>query len=319
MVDVHYVSYSTLHPCLYHCSASPRVHFKRSVVPNSQFNPSTKSIYPPPHHSAQHSAHNLIPSPQHRSLHTLPLLCSGHSKWASIKHSKGRADTQKSIQRTALTAQIEQASKTGSRAALEAAVTAAKKASVPKAVIDAAIARGAGSPGAPVGEPVTLECFLVHDEDRLAFIIEGNGGARLLKDLRKVLKIHKAVEGRTKYLFEERWLVNVTCDDLNPDLQHRFQGIDVTLTDLGESKYGFKIPKDQASLLMFKQVADSINLTIDSIRSAWVGGEESEVNAWTRRAKEVEDFVHDLRRVSGIGEVHYNSFLRNLYTDLPYL
>lgn len=74
---------------------------------------------------------------------------AGHSKWANIKHRKGRQDAARGKLFAKLTKAIESAARHGggdiaANATLATAVQKAKDASVPKDNIDRAIARGTG-------------------------------------------------------------------------------------------------------------------------------------------------------------------------------
>lgn len=82
---------------------------------------------------------------------------SGHSKWASIKRSKGAADAKKGAVFTKLSKNISLAAKNGKDAdmnpALRTAIDTAKIANMPKANIEKAILRGAGElPGQLIEE-----------------------------------------------------------------------------------------------------------------------------------------------------------------------
>ncbi len=73
---------------------------------------------------------------------------SGHSKWATIKHKKGAADTKRGKIFNKLARQVEVAAKGGSdpdmNAPLRTAVQKAKSASMPNDAIERAIKRGSG-------------------------------------------------------------------------------------------------------------------------------------------------------------------------------
>jgi YebC/PmpR family DNA-binding regulatory protein len=74
---------------------------------------------------------------------------AGHSKWANIKHRKGRQDAKRGKLFAKLTKSIESAARTGgadvdSNATLATAIQKAKDNSVPKDNIERAVARGSG-------------------------------------------------------------------------------------------------------------------------------------------------------------------------------
>lgn len=74
---------------------------------------------------------------------------AGHSKWANIKHRKGRQDASRGKLFAKLIRAIESAARTGggdpaANATLATAIQKAKDASVPKDTIERAVARGSG-------------------------------------------------------------------------------------------------------------------------------------------------------------------------------
>ena len=75
---------------------------------------------------------------------------SGHSKWASIKHSKGKADKQRSKVFSKLSKEISVAAKLGDKdpamnPRLRSAIQAAKSANMPKDNIERAIAKSSAN------------------------------------------------------------------------------------------------------------------------------------------------------------------------------
>jgi YebC/PmpR family DNA-binding regulatory protein len=89
---------------------------------------------------------------------------AGHSKWANIKHRKGRQDQKRGILFSKLSRAITVAAKQGlpdpdANATLAQAVQAAKDASMPKDNIERAIAKGAGGSEGENYENVVYEGY----------------------------------------------------------------------------------------------------------------------------------------------------------------
>jgi len=89
---------------------------------------------------------------------------SGHSKWHSIKHQKGKADADRGKLFTKLAREIIVAAKAGgpnpdSNITLRAAITRARAISMPQDNIKRAIARGAGDDGGANYEDLTYEGY----------------------------------------------------------------------------------------------------------------------------------------------------------------
>jgi len=98
---------------------------------------------------------------------------SGHSKWASIKHSKGKADKQRSKIFSKLSKEISVAAKLGDKdpdmnPRLRSAIQAAKSANMPKDNIERAIAKSTANNEANY-ENLRYEGF---GPDKIAVIVE---------------------------------------------------------------------------------------------------------------------------------------------------
>lgn len=88
---------------------------------------------------------------------------SGHSKWSSIKHKKGKLDAKRGQLFTKLARDVTMAARGGGdpemNASLRLAITKAKDANMPNANIERAIQRGAGGGEADNLEEVTYEGY----------------------------------------------------------------------------------------------------------------------------------------------------------------
>jgi len=98
---------------------------------------------------------------------------SGHSKWASIKHSKGKADKQRSKVFSKLSKEISVAAKLGDKdpdmnPRLRSAIQAAKSANMPKDNIERAIAKSSANTETNY-ENIRYEGF---GPDKIAVIVE---------------------------------------------------------------------------------------------------------------------------------------------------
>ncbi|MCW2960195.1 MAG: hypothetical protein JWM25_1047 [Thermoleophilia bacterium] len=99
---------------------------------------------------------------------------AGHSKWANIKHRKGRQDAKRGILFSKLSRAITVAAKQGgpdpdSNATLTQAIQAAKDVSMPKDNIERAVAKGAGSAEGENFENIVYEGY---GPDGVALMVE---------------------------------------------------------------------------------------------------------------------------------------------------
>ncbi|KAJ6446337.1 hypothetical protein O9K51_01110 [Purpureocillium lavendulum] len=144
-----------------------------------------------------------------RQVATTPAPWAGHNKWSKTKHIKAVTDKKKMAERTAFTKLIAMYSRMYGEDVkfnpqLANAVSAATKASVPKALVEAAIARGQGrsATGAQL-EPMTLE-VLMPPNIALIADIETDNKTRTLHDLKYVVKKAGGVVGATAFYFAKR-------------------------------------------------------------------------------------------------------------------
>ncbi|KAI0156642.1 YebC-like protein [Hypoxylon sp. FL1284] len=141
-----------------------------------------------------------------RTFSSNPALLSGHNRWSKIKHEKGAADAKKNAQRSTFSKQLTLCSKLygpdpNLNSQLATLIAAVKKAGMPKASIDVAIARGQGKSSTGAGlENVTLE-VMVPPSVAMVIDVETENRARALQDLRAVIKKHKGTVTPTAFLF----------------------------------------------------------------------------------------------------------------------
>lgn len=136
---------------------------------------------------------------------------SGHSKWASIKRSKGAADVKRGKLFGQLAKAIAVAARTGGMN-LETIVSTARAANMPKENIDRAIKRGTGElgDGAQI-EEVLYEGYGPGGAALLIHALTDNRN-RTIGDLRAVankLGLTLGQPGAVQYLFQERGIVEV--------------------------------------------------------------------------------------------------------------
>ncbi|CAK7244734.1 MAG: hypothetical protein STHCBS139747_006280 [Sporothrix thermara] len=144
-----------------------------------------------------------------RSLATTPTVASGHNRWSKIRHEKGAADLKKTALRTGFTKNLTLYSQLygpdpNLNPQLASVMQNAKKAGVPKAVIEAAIARGQGksADGARL-DNVTYE-IMMPPSVALIVDLETESKARALQDLNSVIRRKGGTMTSTKFFFTHR-------------------------------------------------------------------------------------------------------------------
>lgn len=135
---------------------------------------------------------------------------SGHSKWANIKHRKGKQDAARSGQFTRLVNAIIVAART--KKGLDIAISQAKKANLPKDKIENAIARGEGKIEGAQVEEITYEAYGPEGVAILIKVLTDNKN-RALSNIRAVLnkfggKLANA--GAVSYLFDQKGVITIS-------------------------------------------------------------------------------------------------------------
>ncbi|MCJ7782115.1 MAG: YebC/PmpR family DNA-binding transcriptional regulator [Acidimicrobiia bacterium] len=145
---------------------------------------------------------------------------SGHSKWANIKHRKGRQDAKRGKLFAKLIKGIEAAARTGGadpegNPMLATAIQNAKDASVPKDNIDRAIARGSGDADGVDYEEIWYEGYAPSGVALYVQILTDNRN-RAAADVRSAFTKNGGSlgePGSVAYLFEQKGYLLVTGDE----------------------------------------------------------------------------------------------------------
>jgi YebC/PmpR family DNA-binding regulatory protein len=145
---------------------------------------------------------------------------AGHSKWANIKHRKGRQDERRGKLFAKLTKAVEAAAREGggdptANPTLATAVQKAKDASVPKDNIERAIARGTGDADGVAYEEAWYEGYGPGGVAVFVQILTDNRN-RAAADVRSTFTKHNGSlgePGSVGYLFEQKGYLLVSGDE----------------------------------------------------------------------------------------------------------
>ena len=144
---------------------------------------------------------------------------AGHSKWANIKHRKGRQDAKRGKIFSVLIRELTVAAKLGGGAtddnpSLRTAVDKALAANMTKDTIERAIQRGAGG---LEGENLEEVSFEGYGPGGIAIIVESmtDNNNRTVAEVRHAFTKsggNLGTNGSVSYLFEKKGLINITSD-----------------------------------------------------------------------------------------------------------
>ncbi|KAL2815976.1 transcriptional regulator TACO1-like protein [Aspergillus granulosus] len=240
---------------------------------------------------------------------------AGHNRWSQIKHGKAKNDKAKSKERQIVAKDISSAiqmwgpdPKFNPRLAL--ALSNAKRAGIPKAIIEAAIARGQGvSVTGEALEPVTIEAIFPHS---VAAVIEcqAEGKARCLQDVRHLVKNAGGSATPTAYLFEKKGkIVFEKKDGLSAD-DCLDQAIEAGATDITADEEGrivvYTEPTETKGV--GEALSKSAGLTIEGLEIIWVPNEDTLVELKDEtQVQDIEDLLSALHEEPSVRDIYLNT------------
>ena len=275
-----------------------------------------------------------LTSSYYRGFSAYSPFCSGHSKWSTIKHDKAKNDKAKSKERQMISKEISTATQCMYMRAwpstqlltlnlnldwgpdpkfnprLTLALSNAKRASIPKVIIEAAIARGQGlSVTGQALEAVTIEAIL---PGSVAAVIEcqTDQKARLLQDIRHIIKTGGGTVTPTTYLFEKKGrAVMEKKEGLNAD-DYLDQAIEAGAMDITMD--------DQNRLVLFTDSSETksvgeifskeTGLTIEELEIIWDPNPDTLIEVQDEfQANSLEDLLSSLRDYPGVQEIYVNA------------
>ncbi|KAJ5622936.1 hypothetical protein N7490_011541 [Penicillium lividum] len=250
-----------------------------------------------------------------RSFSSAPIWFSGHSKWATIKHDKAKNDKSKSKERQMVSKEISNATQLWGpdpkyNPRLTLALSKAKRASIPKIVIEAAIAHGQGlSVTGQALESLTIEAIL---PGSVAAVIEcqTDQKARVLQDIRHSIKTYGGTVTPTTFLFEKKGRVTLEKKDgLNPDdyLDH---AIEAGATDIIADEEGrlvvFTDPSETKKV--GERFSELSGLTIEGLEFFWDPNPDSMVEVRDEEQAEITgNLLSSLRDEPSVQDIYLNT------------
>lgn len=229
---------------------------------------------------------------------------AGHSKWANIKHRKGRQDAKRGKLFAKLIKAIESAARNGgadlsANATLATAVQKAKDNSVPKDNIERAIARGSGEVDGVDYIEAFYEGYAPGGVALYVQILTDNRN-RAASDVRAAFSKHGGSlgePGSVGYLFEQRGYVLATGDEDTVMMAALEGGAD----DVAESGDQWEVTCDPSDLPAVRAELEGAGVTIDSadvtyLPSTSVPVDESSAGKVLRLVDALED-LDDVQEV----------------------
>lgn len=234
---------------------------------------------------------------------------SGHSKWATIKRSKGAADAKRGVLFTKLAKNITVAVKEGGgidpsfNFKLRMAIDKAKEHSMPAENIDRAIKRGAGEEKEAI-QQVTVEGY---GPAGSAFIVEAvtDNTNRTIQSIRKIFIKYggrMGEQGSVGWMFESKGQILVEkqkgTEDLTLDL------IDQGVEDVKETEDGFEIYTLPIDLEKIKKYLETKGLKV--LSSEIIMRPQQSIEPTEQDTTKVQALVDALNDDDDVTAVHTN-------------
>ena len=236
---------------------------------------------------------------------------SGHSKWATIKHKKGKADKARGKTFAKLARQLEVSTREGggdpaSNASLRTIVLKAKAAQMTNDAIDRAIKRGMGEHSGAAFESITYEAYAPGGVAMLIDALTDNRN-RTASDVRAIFSKgggSMAAPGAVGWQFSRRGVILVDRaaqedDVMNAVLEH---GADDMLDDGSV----WRVTCDATKVWEIKTALEAATLPVQSAESTMVSSQTVAVTD-VGVAKAILKILDDLEEHDDVQDVYSNS------------
>ncbi|CAG7918102.1 unnamed protein product [Penicillium olsonii] len=253
--------------------------------------------------------------PVHRAFSSAGVNCSGHNKWSTIKHDKARNDKAKSKERAMVGKEIASATQmwgadTKYNPRLALALSNAKRASIPKIVIDAAIARGQGlSVSGQALESLTIEAMLPGNVAAVVECLTDQKG-RVLQDVRYLIKDNGGIVTPTTFLFERKGRVVLEKQEATDPDDYLDQAIEAGAADINTDDKGrlVLLTDPSETKTVGEKFAKLSGLVIEELEMIWDPNTDSLVDVQDEeQAKALEDLLSALREEPSVQDIYLNS------------
>ena len=229
---------------------------------------------------------------------------SGHSKWANIKHRKGRQDAKRGKLFAKLIKGIEAAARTGGgdpegNPSLATAIQKAKDASVPRDNIERAIARGSGDADGVAYEEFWYEGYAPGGVALYVHILTDNRNRAAAEVRSGFTKNGGSLgePGSVAYLFEQKGYLLVTGDEDTVMMAALDGGAD----DVEEADDQWEITCAAGDLTAVRSTLEDAGITIDQGDVTQIAAISVPLNAAnTAKVLRLVDALEDLDDVQAV-------------------
>jgi YebC/PmpR family DNA-binding regulatory protein len=235
---------------------------------------------------------------------------SGHNKWSTIKHKKGKADAARGQLFSKLVKEITAAAREGggdteTNARLRAAVDAAKSSNMPSDNVEKAIKRGTGEIEGVIFEEMQYEAYGPGGVAILIEILTDNKN-RTAAEVRHILTRgggRLGAKNSVAYLFSSRGQIYINASKFNED-QVLEAGLDAGLEDVLVSDDTIVATTTPSTLYKVREALEKAGIEVDNAEMAKVA--ETNVVPSGREAEQAVKLLEMLEEHDDVQRVHTN-------------
>ncbi|MEM9295190.1 MAG: YebC/PmpR family DNA-binding transcriptional regulator [Planctomycetota bacterium] len=237
---------------------------------------------------------------------------AGHSKWANIKHRKGRQDAKRSKLWSKCSRAIIAAAKAGgpdpaANLTLRYAIDEAKSQNMPKDTIEKAIAKGAGGGDGDDYEEIVYEGYGPAGVAVLLEILTDNRN-RTAPEIRKIFEKAGGSLGASNsvaFQFERKGEIYLEANAATED-QLMELALEAGAEDIESSDQGHRVIAEPTDFLAVREALENAGLPLASAKIAMIPTTPTAVSGGGD-AEKLLRFLDDLEDHDDVQAVHHNA------------
>lgn len=236
---------------------------------------------------------------------------SGHSKWANIKHKKGKADALRARITTKISKEITLAARMGGgdpvgNMRLKLALTKAKQNNVPKENIQRAIAKGIGATSGEGFEEMSYEGY---GPGGVAIIVEcsTDNKNRTAADVRYAFTHHGGsigTPGCVGWMFKKKGIIIVDKEVADEDTL-MLLALDSGAEDVQTHEEVYEIITEPDAFIAVSETLEKEGIEVESSEVSMIP--DNTVSLDGEKAESMQKMIEALEEIDDVQEVYHNA------------
>ncbi|MGM0417770.1 MAG: YebC/PmpR family DNA-binding transcriptional regulator [Thermodesulfobacteriota bacterium] len=244
---------------------------------------------------------------------------AGHSKWANIKHKKGKEDAKRGKIFTKLIKEITVAAKMGggdidANPRLRTAVEAAKSANMPKDNIERGIKKGTGDLEGVNYEDIKYEGYGPGGAAVLVEVLTDNKN-RAVGEVRHLFSKHGGnlgENGCVAWMFDKKGYILVTKESSDEETLMEI-GLEAGAEDIKEQEDSFEVITDPADFEAVKKALEDNNIKYEVAELSMIPENETAVDG--KDAEKMVKLIDGLEDCDDVQNVYTNADIPDSYFE----